>query len=78
MPLLKGGPCGLIGTAPFVFSVNRVIQETCDNGSAAVNVSWREIISNDIGCPFDEHVGKVFKEMGAFVGSDIRCPKCVE
>jgi len=68
----------MIGTAPFVFSVNKVMQETCDEGSAAVNVSQRELISKDIGCPFDEYVEKVFKEMGAFVGSDIRCPKCVE
>lgn len=68
----------MIGTAPFVFSVNRVIQETNDDGSAAVNVGWRESISKDIGCPFEQYVDKVFKEMGAFVGSDIRCPKCIE
>lgn len=68
----------MIGTAPFVFSVNRVMQETYDDESAAVNIGWKELISKDIGCPFDKHVDKVFKEMGAFIRSDIRCPKCVE
>ena len=77
MPLLKGGPSGLVGTGPLVYLAIAVMYEIWARGDVSRAVDWKGSIGRFMGVSFDGYVEDLFKAMGGLVYADVNCPACI-
>jgi hypothetical protein len=74
IPLLKGGPLGLIGTAPLVFQAAMVVKILQD-GKVETGADWEDLLNKSLGCTAVEFLDEM-KEGSPFLNSEIECPNC--
>jgi len=74
MPLLKGGPVGLAGTAPMVFTAAKVMQKVQPEGETAAG-EWKGLLEQDLGCSIDEFM-EMMREAIWYIFAEIKCCRC--
>ena len=76
MPLMKGGPVGLIGTAPLVIAAAQTVEAI---KRLSVNSDeWKVRLEQTLGCSVDEFLQEDMKEATRFIGSEVKCLRCIE
>lgn len=72
MPLLRGGPFGLVGTAPLVFSAVKVMQKVQMEGGSMEH-DWRELMDEVLEDSAERYLEEM---MEGPLDSEIKCPCC--
>jgi hypothetical protein len=75
MPLLKGGPIGLTGTAPLVFSAAQVMQKISTEGCPST-CDWKGMLDEALGQSAEGFVKEQLEKAGELIGVDVKCPQC--
>lgn len=75
IPLLKGGPFGLTGTAPLVFSTAKTMQKMQEEGLRD-NPRWQEMLDKDFGRSSEGFIKEKVKAGRGPLSSNIKCPRC--
>jgi hypothetical protein len=73
VPLIKGGPAGLIGTAPLVFLAAKAIEKLSSGEVELVN--WREWLETELRCSVDEFI-EGMEGVTEYMDAEIKCPRC--
>ena len=75
VPLLKGGPLGLVGTPPLVFSAAKTAEKIQRTGGNAA-CDWKELLEEELGQPAIDFLTEKAEGAAGPVTSNISCPKC--
>lgn len=71
---MKGGPAGVFGTAPLVFTAAKVVEKQ-QLGEIEM-VGWEEKFEELLGYSVYRFLNEKMKEALGFINLDIKCPSC--
>jgi hypothetical protein len=75
IPLLKGGPAGVIGTAPLAFGAAHVVKKL--KGKPMVEVDgWMRALEEMLQCSVDEFLNDDMKGVLDVLGTGVKCASC--